>query len=203
MKQDIILAGVGGQGILSIAFVLVNSADKKGLYCKQSEVHGMSQRGGPVFALVRMSDKPIYSDLIPVGEADMIIGLEPMEALRYVNYLKQDGLFFTDNTPIRVGGYDFERIKSAIEAYPYNLTVDARHIASEAGNKLAVNMVMVGAASPFLLIERAYLENSIRTLFARKSEDVIKVNLTAFEKGVELGMQLKFEKSTSGGKNLP
>jgi indolepyruvate ferredoxin oxidoreductase beta subunit len=187
MKQDIIIAGVGGQGILSIAFVLVNSAMLKGLNSKQSEVHGMSQRGGPVFAYVRISDETIYSDLIPTGEADMIIGLEAMESLRYAQFLKKGGNLIVDHHYILVNGYDKTAIDAAIEQYPRHIWVNAQQIAREVGNPLTANMVMMGAASPLLSIEETLLKDSIRTLFARKSEDIITINLAAFDRGAELG----------------
>jgi len=190
MKQDIILAGVGGQGILSISFVLVNSALQKGLTSKQSEVHGMSQRGGPVFSYVRISDEPIYSDLIPKGEADMIIGLESMEALRYTHYLRKDGFMFVDQTQIAVDGYDKSRIEDVINQYNRSIYLKARSLAKEAGNVLAANMVMIGAASPFLVLEEEHLKESIRILFSRKSEDIIQVNIAAFDLGVEEGKKL-------------
>ena len=84
MKQDIILSGVGGQGILSIATIIGEAATQAGLTLKQAEVHGMSQRGGDVQSNLRTSSDEILSDLIPQGAADIIISLEPMEALRYV-----------------------------------------------------------------------------------------------------------------------
>ena len=87
MKTDIILCGVGGQGILSIATVLGQAATASGLYLKQAEVHGMSQRGGDVQSNLRLSTERIWSDLIPKGQADLIISMEPMEALRYLPYL--------------------------------------------------------------------------------------------------------------------
>ena len=99
MKKDIILSGVGGQGILSIAAIIGQAALKDNLYMKQAEVHGMSQRGGDVQSNLRISDRPISSDLIPHGKCDLIISLEPMESLRYVEYLSQDGWLVTNETP--------------------------------------------------------------------------------------------------------
>ncbi|MFC1557444.1 indolepyruvate oxidoreductase subunit beta [candidate division KSB1 bacterium] len=187
MKQDIIVAGVGGQGILSIAFVFVNSALQKGMNSKQSEVHGMSQRGGPVFAYIRISDEPIFSDLIPVGEADMIIGLEAMESLRYADYLKEGGYLIVDQTYMTIDNYNSEAVDSQIRYYPKHILIQARRLAKEAGNILAANMVMAGVACPFLEIEASFLKDSIRTLFAKKTEEVINVNLKAFDIGIKLG----------------
>lgn len=89
MNTDIILSGVGGQGILSIATIIGAAAINDNLYIKQAEVHGMSQRGGDVQSNLRISSTPIASDLIPLGKADLIISLEPMEAMRYLPYLKR------------------------------------------------------------------------------------------------------------------
>ncbi len=192
MKQDIILAGVGGQGILSISFILVNSANEMGLNSKQSEVHGMSQRGGPVFAFVRISDETIYSDLIPSGEADLILGLEPMEALRYTQYLKKDGMLIVDQNPIKINNYDEDSINKAINDYPNHILLNADKIAKEVGNPLGANMVLGGVASPFLNLEESHMKASIKTLFGRKSEKIVESNIEAFDKGAELGR--KFQK---------
>src|SRR4030042_5605627 len=99
MKQDIILAGVGGQGILSIAFVIAGAALEDGLEVKQAEVHGMSQRGGAVQSHLRLSQERIFSDLIPKGEADLILSVEPLEALRYVDYLRPEGMVVSSRPP--------------------------------------------------------------------------------------------------------
>ena len=99
MKKDIILCGVGGQGILSIATIIGEAATKNGLYLKQAEVHGMSQRGGDVQSHLRLSTDVIYSDLIPYASADLIISMEPMESLRYLTWLAADGAVVTNNKP--------------------------------------------------------------------------------------------------------
>ena len=99
MKCDIVLAGVGGQGILSIATVLGYAALENNLYLKQAETHGMSQRGGAVQSYLRLSDKPIFSDLIPLGKADLILSVEPMESLRYLPYLSPEGYIVTNTVP--------------------------------------------------------------------------------------------------------
>ena len=99
MKSDIILSGVGGQGIVSIAATIAMAALDSNLNIKQSEVHGMSQRGGAVYSHLRISDTDISSDLIPLGKADIIISVEPMESLRYLPWLKEDGWLVTNSTP--------------------------------------------------------------------------------------------------------
>jgi len=185
MKKNIIVSGVGGQGILSISFILANSAMDMGLNSKQSEVHGMSQRGGPVYSFLRISDSEIFSDLIPKGTADLIISLEPMEALRYVSYLKPEGLLLTDKNPVLINGYDIDRVLSTLGKIEKCKILDAKSIAREAGNILAQNMVMVGAASTYLELDTSLLKKSISLLFARKSQSIIDININAFEEGVK------------------
>lgn len=109
MKKDIILCGVGGQGILSIATVIGEAATKAGLYLKQAEVHGMSQRGGDVQSNLRLSTETIWSDLIPQGGADVVISMEPMESLRYLPYLAKTGVIVTSCKPfINIPNYPDE-----------------------------------------------------------------------------------------------
>ena len=136
MKQDIILAGVGGQGILSIATVIGAAALEQGLYLKQAEVHGMSQRGGDVQSHLRLSSEPIYSDLIPRGGASLIVSLEPMEALRYVPWLAKDGWIVTNTTPlVNIPNYpDMEKVVAALHQYPHLVALDADAIAKELNN---------------------------------------------------------------------
>jgi indolepyruvate ferredoxin oxidoreductase beta subunit len=106
MKSDIVLSGVGGQGILSIATIIGLAAIENDLFLKQSEVHGMSQRGGDVQSHLRLSGKPISSDLIPYGKADLIISVEPMESLRYLPWLSKSGWLVTNSTPfINIDNY--------------------------------------------------------------------------------------------------
>lgn len=185
MKQDIILAGVGGQGILSIAFVIDSAALKAGLRVKQAEVHGMSQRGGAVQSHLRLSTEPIFSDLIPRGEADVVLSVEPMEALRYLDYLRPDGMMISSQTPfVNIPDYpDVESILGKIKEVPSHLLVDSEKLARQAGSARAQNMVMLGAASPFLMVEKADLLESIRALFALRGEGIISINLKAFELG--------------------
>jgi indolepyruvate ferredoxin oxidoreductase beta subunit len=185
MKTDIILSGVGGQGILSIAAVISEAALKEGLYIKQSEVHGMSQRGGDVQANLRLSDRPIASDLIPEGQADLIISLEPMESLRYLPYLKKDGWVVTHSRPFaNIPNYPgVEKINTALGKLPRKVILDAEAIAEEAGTLRTANMVMLGAATPFLGIAPAKIEDGIRHIFGRKGEETIAANLRAFKLG--------------------
>ncbi|MCD6366079.1 MAG: indolepyruvate oxidoreductase subunit beta [Bacteroidales bacterium] len=187
MKTDIILAGVGGQGILSIAAIVSISALNKGLYIKQSEVHGMSQRGGDVQSNLRLSDKPIYSDLIAEGTADLVLSLEPIEALRYKQFLKKDGWLISNAKPYKnITNYPEENIwRSEIEAFPNHVLIDAEKIAKEVGNVLTTNVVIAGAASSYLGLTYEDLENGIREIFGRKGDAVVNLNLDALRKGKE------------------
>ena len=163
MKTDIILSGVGGQGILSIAAVIGEAAIHNGLYMKQAEVHGMSQRGGDVQSNLRISDKPIASDLIPLGKADLIISLEPMEALRYLPYLAKDGWIVTNSTPfINIPNYpEPEDVIKEINKMPHKIILDVDTIAKESGSPRTANIVMLGAASPFLGIPYEQIETCL------------------------------------------
>ena len=189
MQTNIILSGVGGQGILSIAAVIGKAALKDGLFMKQSEVHGMSQRGGDVQSNLRISDQPIASDLIAKGSADIIISLEPMEALRYLPYLKKDGWVVTNSKPfINIPNYpELDKIMDAINVLPNKVTVDVEQIAKDLGAARSGNMVMLGAASPYIGIEYSKLEDGIRSIFGRKGEDVVTMNLKALAAGREKG----------------
>ena len=186
MKRDIILAGVGGQGILSIATVIGDAALNEGLYLKQAEVHGMSQRGGDVQSNLRLSSDPIYSDLIPKGGADLIISLEPMEALRYLPYLKPDGWIVTSSKPfINIPNYpDIEEVLAHIKAIEHHVLVDVEALAKEAGAPAqAANMVLLGAAIPMLGIDHDKIMEGVRRIFARKGESIVAANLSAIEAG--------------------
>lgn len=187
MKKDIILAGVGGQGILSIAATIGLAAVESGLHLKQAEVHGMSQRGGDVQSHLRLSDKEIASDLIPFGKADMIISVEPMESLRYLPMLSEDGWIITNTTPyINISNYpDYEELIKEIEKQPKQISLEADKIAKELHSIKSANMVILGAASPFLEIEFSYLENAIKKLFERKGEAVVNKNIEALKAGKE------------------
>jgi indolepyruvate ferredoxin oxidoreductase beta subunit len=191
MKTNIILAGVGGQGILTIAAVLDTAALDCNLNIKQSEVHGMSQRGGAVQSHVRISDKEIYSDLIPKGKADIIISVEPMELLRYLPYLKKDGLLVTDANPfVNIKNYpELEKLYTDIKSRPNSILIDAMKVAKDLGNSRATNIVLLGAASSLLPLSDESLKKAITTLFERKGERIVNKNLEAFEKGKELAIE--------------
>ncbi|VAW23013.1 Indolepyruvate oxidoreductase subunit IorB, partial [hydrothermal vent metagenome] len=160
MKSDIILAGVGGQGILSIAAVIGTAAVDEGLYLKQAETHGMSQRGGAVVSHLRIADYPIASDLIPLGTADMIISVEPMEALRYLPYLSKKGCLVTNEAVFKnIPNYpSVEKIIGEVKKLCNFVVLNAGKIAKQVGNPKASNMVILGAATPFLEIKADIIE---------------------------------------------
>lgn len=186
MKKDIILAGVGGQGILTIATVIGTAALIEGLQLKQAETHGMSQRGGDVQSNLRISSDHIASDLIPEGKADLIISVEPMESLRYVNILnKKEGWIVTSMNPfVNIPNYPaIEDILKTIWEIPRNVTIDAEKVAKEQGSIKAANIVVLGAASPYLGLKYESLEKAIKQIFAKKGEDMINLNLKALAAG--------------------
>lgn len=187
MKKDIILSGVGGQGILSIATVIGKAALDEGQHIKQAEVHGMSQRGGDVQSNLRISSDRIASDLIPQGAADIIISLEPMEALRYLPWLSTEGWVITNTAPlINIPNYpDTEALEGELGALPHVVAIDVDAIAKTAASPRAANIVLLGAAAPFLGIDAGKLEAGIRAIFARKGEQVVEMNLAAFRAGYE------------------
>jgi indolepyruvate ferredoxin oxidoreductase beta subunit len=185
MKNDIILSGVGGQGILSIASIIGLAAVECNLFLKQSEVHGMSQRGGDVQSHLRLSDRQISSDLIPNGSADIIISVEPMESLRYLPWLSDSGWIVTNSNPfINISDYPpVEEILSEIRKITNHIIIDADSIAKATGSVKSGNMVILGAASPFIDIPYKSLENAVRNLFARKGEEMVELNLKALKAG--------------------
>lgn len=194
MKTNMILAGVGGQGILSIAAAIGAAALTNNLYMKQAETHGMSQRGGDVQSHMRISDQPIWSDLIAKGTADIILSVEPMESLRYLPFLKPDGYVVTNCVPfVNIPNYPEEaEVLAKVKSLPHHVLIDANAIAKEAaGNERASNFVMLGAASPFIEIPFEYLEEAIRTIFARKGEEVVEMNLKALRAGREYAQNYK------------
>lgn len=191
MKKDIILAGVGGQGILSIAAIIGTAATEADLYLKQAEVHGMSQRGGDVQSNLRISDKPVASDLIPKGNADMIISVEPMEALRYVGMLAKDGWLISNSTPfVNIPNYpEVDEIHQEIKGLPQYILINAEDIAKNLGNKKSANMVILGAALPYLGMDIKLFHNAIQKIFGRKGEDVVKMNIDALQAGYDFAVK--------------
>jgi indolepyruvate ferredoxin oxidoreductase beta subunit len=187
MKTDIILCGVGGQGILSIATIIGEAAMNENLYIKQAEVHGMSQRGGDVQSNLRISSDPIHSDLIPKGGADVIISMEPMEALRYLPYLKKDGWIITSATPfVNIPNYpDMAVIEADLKKLPHVISINIEQMAKDNGVPRSANVILLGAAQKALGIEYEKLEDAIRRVFGRKGEAIVEANIKALALGRE------------------
>ena len=183
MKKDIILCGVGGDGIVSVAKIISDAALNLGLNVKQSEIHGMSQRGGSVFSHLRVSSDPIFADVIPEGKADIILSSEPMEALRYINFLAPDGAVITNSDPfVNISNYpDIEKVYSELKKLPKLVCFNANAIAKELGAR--GNMVLLGAAVPYLEIEFGELEKAIKSIFGRKGDAVVETNIKAIRAG--------------------
>lgn len=193
MAKDIsiVLAGVGGQGTLIAGKLLGILALKLGLDIKVSEVHGMSQRGGSVITYVRMGEK-VYSPIIEEGMADYVLAFEEVEAVRWANLLKKDGILLVNSQkikslPVLLGNAEYpENIKDALNLAAENrakvVEFDALSAALSCGSSRAVNMVMVGALSAGMDIDKALWEEAINEAFASKAK-LIPMNLQAFNKG--------------------
>ena len=178
MKTDIVLAGVGGQGIVSIAATIGTAALHEGLNLKQSEVHGMSQRGGDVSSNMRVSSKEIASDLIPYGQADVILSVEPMESLRYLPFLSKTGWLVTNSAPfINIDNYpELDDVVAEIKLLPNNVIINADAIAADIGSRRSSNIVMLGAASHFIDMEFDSFKEGLRQIFARKGDAIVDAN---------------------------
>ncbi len=189
MKLDIMLAGVGGQGTLSIATVIGVAAVDAGIHLKQAEAHGMSQRGGDVQSHLRLSTEAIHSDLITKGHADMVLALEPMEALRYVPYLSPEGIIVTSSVPfINIPDYpDVKGIERELSGFPRVVKADIEAVAAAVGISRSPNMVLLGMAAPYLkILSPESVRRAISLFFANKGERVVEANLKAFDLGLEM-----------------
>ena len=193
MKTDIVLAGVGGQGILSIATILANAALAENLHIKQAEVHGMSQRGGDVHSMLRLSSDPIASDLIRRGTADLVVSLEPMEALRYVPFLSKKGWIVTNTVPfLNIEKYpEMETVMDDLERHGNVVAFDVDTVAKEVASPRTSNMVLLGAASPFIELDADAIERAIATVFGPKGDAIVEMNVKAFHAGRERALAKK------------
>lgn len=191
MKSDIILSGVGGQGILSIAATIGMAALENHLHLKQAEVHGMSQRGGAVQSHLRISEKEIASDLIPFGKADLIISVEPMESLRYLPWLSENGWLVTNTTPfVNIPDYpDMKDLLAEIEKLPHHIAINADEIARQVKSPRSSNIVMLGASSPFLDLPYESLEIGIKKIFGKKGDKIVQLNIDALKAGREYAIK--------------
>ena len=193
MKIDIILCGVGGMGALSSAAIISKAALEMGMYMEQAETHGMSQRGGDVQSHLRLSDQPIASDLIPEGECDIILSVEPMEALRYLPFLNREtGWVITNQNPfVNIPNYpEHEAVLAEVRKVKNHILFDADKIAKEVNNPKGTNMVVLGAASKYLGIDIEKLEAAVRSNFARKGDAVIDANIAALRAGRAVADQI-------------
>jgi indolepyruvate ferredoxin oxidoreductase beta subunit len=186
VRRNVILAGVGGQGLLSVAAVIGEAVRHLGMAIKQSEVHGMAQRGGGVMSHIRYGEDPIHSDLIPLGSAHLILALEPMEALRYLPYLSADGAVVSHSQPfVNIPEYpDPQSLLAEIRRIPKHTLIDAVGLARGIGTPRAANMVILGAGSPHLGIEADALVQGIHEVFRSKGRDIIESNVNAFRLGL-------------------
>lgn len=186
MKKDIILSGVGGQGILTIAAIIDWAALDNNLNIKQAEVHGMSQRGGDVQSHLRISSDDIFSDLIPKGNADIILSVEPMESLRYLSYLSNTGYLITSNKPYKnISNYPGDdELMLELKKLPRKVIVDADSLAKEAGSIKSSNIIMLGAASHVLELPMESLKGGIDALFGKKGREIVDLNIRALELGL-------------------
>ena len=185
MKKDIVLCGVGGDGIVSVAKIISDAALNMGMNLKQSEIHGMSQRGGSVFSHLRLSSEPIFADVIPEGKADIILSSEPMEALRYLPWLSKEGWVVTNSDPfVNISNYpDIEKVYAELKKLPHVVSFDASEIAKQL--KARSNMVLLGATIPYLGIELSKVEEAITHIFGKKGQDVVDLNIKAVRAGYE------------------
>ncbi len=193
MKSDIVLAGVGGQGILTIAAILGAAALKNDLYLKQAEVHGMSQRGGDVQSNLRISSSPIHSDLIPLGKADVIVSLEPMEALRYLPYLSEEGWIVSNTTPfVNIEDYpEKEELEKCFDTVNHKIVFDMDGVAKALASPRSSNMVLLGAAASLIDLPVEIIEKEIAAFFGKKGERIIDANIAAFREGYRIAQEQK------------
>lgn len=186
MKADVVLCGVGGQGVLTVAGLLAEAARRRGLHVRQGEIHGMSQRGGAVEATLRMSDAPIAGPQIGRGRVDLLIATEPLEALRNVDRLAPSGVAVAATDPVDdIDGYpDLDELLDRLRALPRAVLVPAGALARKAGAVKAANVVVVGAALPFLPLDAEGVESVIRDAFAARGERLVEANLAALAAGL-------------------
>lgn len=183
---NIVIAGVGGQGVLLASKVLAESALASGMDVKQNEVHGMAQRGGSVISFVRIGEQ-VSSPVVMPGTADLLISFEPLEALRYIHYLKPGGRLVFNQVPINPS-----TVAAGLAVYPQDVEqqiaaacdtargVEALSIARAAGNGKAVNMVMVGTVMKYLPLKEEVIAQVVRQISKNKG---VEINLKALAGG--------------------
>ena len=185
MKKSVILVGVGGQGAILTAKILVNGLIRKGYDVKMSEVHGMSQRGGSVSTQVHFGDK-VYAPVIGRGEADILVAFEKMEAVRYADFLKPDGVavindYAMESSSTAAGLFAYpEGCVEAMQAAFRCHVLDAASIAENLGNPKCMNVVLFGAMTKVLGLDDIDWEQIIRETVPAK---FVELNLQAYEAG--------------------
>jgi indolepyruvate ferredoxin oxidoreductase beta subunit len=184
-RIDVVLAGVGGQGVLILSHILARAGLRYGWTVKQGEVHGMSQRGGAVQAHLRMAEREVAAPLIPRGTAHLIVATEPLEALRAAEYLAPDGQVVTSVARIdEVEGYpDEATLEARLAELPGLVTVDGPGLAREAGSARAANVVVLGAALDLLPLPAELVEDEVGGTFADRGARLVEVNRRALEAG--------------------
>lgn len=185
-KFDLLITGVGGQGAILASDIIGKAAVTAGLSIRAAETHGMAQRGGSVVNHIRIGQA--YGSMIPKKGADIMLALEPMEAVRYLDFLKDGGIIIVNTQPVvpvtvASGQAKYPEVSDILDALSEKYIVkafNADELAFEAGSRLAMNVVMVGAVSGYLPIPKETLLESIKALVPQKT---IEVNLRAFEAG--------------------
>ena len=185
MKYDIVLCGVGGQGGISVSVIIAKAAMAAGLQVKQSEVHGMSQRGGEVLAHLRISDKPISSSIIQLGFSDLIIAFEPLEAIRNIPWLSKNGMIVSSIKPVvNISNYpEIDQVLGELKKITNAILVDTDNMAKEVGNLRTSNIILVGAAAKYLPLKEDLIEKAITENFLKKGDTIIQSNIKAFNYG--------------------
>ncbi len=191
MRKDttnIVICGVGGQGIILASNVLCYTAFLEDLDIKKSEVHGMAQRGGTVITHIKYGKK-IYSPLIEEGAADFILAFEKLEALRYIGYLRKGGTALVNDREIPpmsvlIGAASYPKnIKVNLKKYGKIHFIDAARVALDLGNIRTVNTILLGVLSKFLEFKQKSWEQAIKR---NVKEKFVKLNITAFNEGKSL-----------------
>lgn len=189
MTKSIMLVGVGGQGTILASKLLTIGLMEAGYDVKMSEIHGMSQRGGSVSSQVRYSEDNVYSPVIEIGGADMIVSFEKMEALRYLKYLKPEGKVVVNNYRLNsvstlVGKFEYkeEEIDSELKRLNAKI-IDAAKEAEELGNAKVMNVILLGSLVKSMGLEKIHWEDIIRK---NVKEKFIDLNIKAFRVGIDL-----------------
>ena len=183
--HGIVLSGVGGQGVLSLAQIVLEALRRSGFHALQSEIHGMSQRGGSVHAQVCFSEVPLTSPIIDEGCAELLIALEPLEALRYVAMLRMDGhLVVSEEPQVNMEGYPpLDDVYAALKAVRGAHLLDTEDLARRLNHRQAGGMALLGMASRHLPVPEATWHAVITERFEAKGARIIEKNLEAFEAG--------------------